>query len=94
MGMVSTNSQAHVHFVVFVFHLSTPTVPSVYFVLWDDKIIHHLMNSKDSLTSKARRELLRLELPTGFLHSVDKGTTKLAEHLDSNWLSKAQARML
>ena len=87
------SSFSHFNVVFFTFHLPTPTAPSDYFVLWDDTIIKHLMESKDNLTSKARQELLRLELPTGVPHSVDK-ETKLAEHSDCKWLSKAQDRML
>ena len=46
---------SHVIDFFFVSHLPTPTAPSGYFVLWNDNIIPHLMHSKDSLTSKARR---------------------------------------
>lgn len=63
-----------------------------YFVMWDEKIIHHLIHSDDKLTSKARRELNKLELPAG-AKSVDKAT-KFAKSSDSKWLSKAQDKML
>ena len=63
-----------------------------YFVMWDEKIIHHLIHSDDKLTSKARRELNKLELPAG-AESVDKAT-KFAKSSDSKWLSKAQDQML
>ena len=63
-----------------------------YFVMWDGKILHHLIHSDDKLTSKARRELVKLELPAG-AKSVDK-ETKYANIPDSKWLSKTQDVML
>ncbi|KAL3795821.1 hypothetical protein ACHAW5_004771 [Stephanodiscus triporus] len=63
-----------------------------YFVLWNEKIINHLIHSDDNLTSKARRELNKLELPSG-AKSVDK-ETKFAKSSDSKWLSKAQDNIL
>jgi len=63
-----------------------------YFVMWDEKILHHLIHSDDKLTSKARRELVKLKLPVG-AKSVDK-ETPYAEIPDSKWLSKAQDKML
>jgi hypothetical protein len=59
--------------------------------MWDEKILHHLIHSDDKLTSKARRELVKLELPAG--KSVDKKTT-YATIPDSKWLSKTQDVML
>ncbi|KAL3773341.1 hypothetical protein ACHAW5_010018 [Stephanodiscus triporus] len=63
-----------------------------YFVMWDEKIIHHLIHSDDKLTSKARRELNKLVLPAG-AKSVEK-ESKFAKSSDSKWLSKAQDQML
>jgi len=60
--------------------------------MWDEKIMHHLLNSDNELTSKARRELNKLELPVG-AKSVDK-KTKFAKSSDRMWLSKAQDKML
>jgi hypothetical protein len=59
--------------------------------MWHEKILHHLIHSDDKLTSKARRELVKLELPTG-VKSVDKEAN--ATSSDSKWLSKAQDEML
>jgi hypothetical protein len=64
-----------------------------YFVMWDEKILHHLMHSEDELTSKARQVLLTLEMPAGAQPSVDKGT-KFVKSSDNEWLSKAQDKML
>lgn len=65
-----------------------------YFVLWDERIIHHLMNSKDKLTSKSRKLLNTLELPPDReTHSVKKGDNNSASR-DNYWLSKAQDVML
>jgi len=63
-----------------------------FFVIWDEKLLHHLIHSDDKLTSKARRELVKLELPAG-AKCVDK-ETKYATIPDSKWLSKAQDKML
>lgn len=64
-----------------------------YFVLWDEGILNHLMNAKDQLTSKSRKLLNKLELPTGAGHSIDK-RTKCSPKPDPRWLSKAQSLML
>lgn len=64
-----------------------------YFVMWDEKIINSLIHSDDKLTSKARRQLSKLELPAGVIKSVVKEST-FAKSSDSNWLSKAQDKML
>ncbi len=55
--------------------------------------MHHLMHSDDELTSKARRELVKLELPAGLVKTVVK-ETKFAKSPDSKWLGKAQEKML
>jgi hypothetical protein len=83
-----------------IFHFVVPRVCFLipfdylpdYFVMWDDKILHHLIHSDDKLTSKARRELVKLELPAG-AKSVNK-ETNFAKRKDSKWLSKAQDKML
>jgi hypothetical protein len=83
-----------------IFHFVAPRVRFLipvdyladYFVMWDDKILHHLIHSDDKFTSKARRELVNLELPAG-AKSVDKNT-KFPKIPDSKWLSKAQDKML
>jgi hypothetical protein len=64
-----------------------------YFVFWDEKILNHLIHSNDKLTSKARQQLVKLELPARASRDLDK-ETKFARRSDSNWLSKAQDRML
>jgi hypothetical protein len=83
-----------------IFHFVFPRVRflipvdclAAYFVLWDEKILRHLIHSDDKLTSKARQELVKLELPAG-AKSVDKETT-FATIPDSKWLSKARDKML
>ncbi len=52
-----------------------------------------LIHSDDKLTSKARRQLLKLELPAGVVKTVVK-ETKFAKSSDNKWLSKAQDKML
>mmetsp|Transcript_3925 Transcript_3925/g.7017 ORF Transcript_3925/g.7017 Transcript_3925/m.7017 type:complete len:183 (+) Transcript_3925:2-550(+) len=64
-----------------------------YFVLYEDKILDHLLHSKDKLTSKSRKLLHKLELPDGTEHSVNK-KTKFSQKADNKWLSKAQNKML
>ena len=64
-----------------------------YFVMWDKKIMDHLYQSNDKLTLKARRELLKLEMPADTQPSVVK-KTKFTNDVDSNWLSKAQGKIL
>lgn len=64
-----------------------------YFVLWDEHIIHHLMNSKDKLTSKSRKLLTTLELPDGVKQAVKKNVT-FSRSPDNKWLRKAQDLML
>jgi len=64
-----------------------------YFVMWDKKIMEHLYHSNDKLTLKARRELLKLEMPADTQPSVVK-KTKFTNDVDSNWLSKAQGKIL
>lgn len=63
-----------------------------YFVLFDEKILNHLLHSKDKLTSKSRKLLRKLELPAGSEQSAVKKTSYL--HTDNSWLSKAQNIML
>jgi hypothetical protein len=64
-----------------------------YFVLWDEHIIHHLMNSKDKLTSESRKVLNKLELPKRVKQSVKKDAN-YSPSPDDEWLSKAQDLML
>ncbi|KAL3822159.1 hypothetical protein ACHAXA_011704 [Cyclostephanos tholiformis] len=64
-----------------------------YFVMWDEKIMNCLIHSDDKPTSKARRQLFKLELPAGVVKTVVK-ETKFAKSSDSKWLSKAQDKML
>ena len=61
-------------------------------MLWDDKILNHLLHSTDKLTVKSRKLLHKLELPRG-ASSVKKGS-KFSRNADSKWLSKAQDLML
>jgi hypothetical protein len=61
--------------------------------MWDEKIMNCLIHSDDKLTSKARRQLLKLELPAGVVKTVVK-ETKFAKSSDNKWLSKAQDKML
>lgn len=64
-----------------------------YFVMWDKDILESLIHNKDKFTSKARRQLDKLELPAGIEKGVVKETT-FAKTSDSEWLSKAQDKML
>jgi len=64
-----------------------------FFVLWDEKILDHLLHAKDKLTLKSRKLLHKLVLPRGVVHTVNK-QSKLSEHSDRKWLSKAQDLML
>ena len=89
---------SHRHFLFVIYRLfSDPVVGLLYltdyFVMWNEKIIHHLTYSVDEFTLKARRELSKLELPPAEGKSVDR-ETKFAKSSDNNWLSKAQDNML
>jgi hypothetical protein len=64
-----------------------------YFVLWDEKIINHLMHGKDKLTSKSRELLQKLELPVRNRCPVNKAAN-FSREVDNKWLSKAQDLML
>lgn len=64
-----------------------------YFVLFDDKILEHLLHARDKLTTKSRKLLHRLELPNEVKSSVNK-ETKFSKHVDPKWLSKAQEIIL
>lgn len=64
-----------------------------YFVLYDEKIMHHLLSSEDKLTLRSRRLLHKLELTGGAGCSVNK-KSKFAKAQDIKWLSKAQDIML
>ena len=61
--------------------------------MWDKHILESLIRNKDEFTSKARRQLFELELPAGIEKGVVKETT-FAKTSDSEWLSKAQDKML
>ena len=68
----------------------------LYFICWDEKILSHLLYAHDSLTTKSRDLLLKLELPEkskkleGYL---DK-STDFSEGDKEDWLSLAQDKML
>ena len=64
-----------------------------YFVLFDTRILDHLLHSKDKLTSRSRKLLHKLKLPHGPETIVNK-ETKVSEHADNDWLIKAQDIML
>jgi hypothetical protein len=61
--------------------------------MWDKIILERLIHNSDEFTSKARRQLSKLELPAGIEKGVVK-QTKFAKTSDSKWLSKAQEKML
>ena len=64
-----------------------------YFVLWDEKILNHLIYGKDKHTSNARALLRKLELPQKVQQSVIKETI-FSSNTNGNWLSEAQNLML
>ena len=64
-----------------------------YFVLWDEKILNHLIHGKDKRTSNARVLLRKLELPQKVQQSVIKETI-LSSDTNRNWLREAQNLML
>ena len=64
-----------------------------FFVLWDERILDHLLHSKDALTVKSRKLLYKLALPEGVDNTVNKQST-LSQESDRLWLSKAQDLML
>ena len=74
-------------------NLSFLRLPTDYFVLWDKKILDHLLKSKDKLTTKSRSVLRNLKLPDGVQPSVDK-STNYSTSSDRNWFTKAQDMML
>jgi hypothetical protein len=61
--------------------------------MWHEDIIESLIHSEDKFTSKARRQLSKLELLAGIEKGVVK-ETKFAKTSDCKWLSKAQDKML
>lgn len=52
--------------------------------MWDKHILESLINNEDKFTSKARRQLFKLELPAGIEKGVVKETT-FAKTSDSEW---------
>lgn len=65
----------------------------VYFVLWAEQILNHLLYSNEPLSKKARRYVTKLELPQGLASTVDR-STKLNKPYDKEWLKKAQDEMM
>lgn len=67
-----------------------------YFVLWEENILGHLLTSKCRLTSKARTDILNIEIPYKKCNksknsSIAKGSNN---YDDPTWFSKAQDHML
>ena len=63
-----------------------------YFVMWDEKIIHQLIHSKDKLTSQARKFLFHLKPTNRVQRSSNNEPT--VPSVNNQWLSSAQDLML
>lgn len=64
----------------------------VYLVLWDEKILGHLLHSNSTLSMKARRDLTTLKALDTTECFVDK-SSKLDKPYNAKWFENAQKEM-